>query len=139
MCLDSIVLGDWREGYPKGTYTTNGNIPKTNPNAAVSNDLFNLTVPGTLKFHSKKISFIHMDCDLYSSTKYALIESRPYLDEGCIIVFGAFLNYAGYDGDNGALRAFYEFVRRYEVEFEGADSSDGAKHRIYYLCKASFM
>lgn len=67
--------------------------------------------------NNKKISFIHIDCDIYSSTKYIFDTVKDYLDENCIIVFDELLNYAGFDGDNGELKALYEFLSENDVKW----------------------
>jgi hypothetical protein len=67
---------------------------------------------------NKKISFIHMDADLYSSTKYIFDIVKDYMDKDCIIVFDELVNYPGFDGDNGELKAFYEFITENKVDYE---------------------
>jgi len=47
-----------------------------------------------------------MDADLYSSTKYILNVLKNYIDKDCVIVFDELLNYPGFDGDKGELKAF---------------------------------
>ena len=69
-------------------------------------------------FDSKKVSFIHMDADLYSSTKYIFDVLKDYIDSNCIIVFDELVNYPGFDGDTGELKAFYEFIIENKVDYE---------------------
>lgn len=108
----------WRDGFDKGAFNLNGNLPKVNENVELIKGWFNETLPDFIKQHNKKISFIHMDADLYSSTIYVLNELKDYIDNDCIIIFDELLNYPGFDGDTGELKAFYEFITENNVEYE---------------------
>ena len=66
----------------------------------------------------RNISFIHVDCDLYSSTKYVLDSLKHMIKPGCILVFDELVNYPGYEGDNGELRAWYEFISENNVDYD---------------------
>jgi hypothetical protein len=39
-------------------------------------------------------------------------------DIDCIIVFDELVNYTGFDGDKGELKAFYEFITENKVDYE---------------------
>ena len=63
----------WRDGYDKGALSTNGKLPIVNTNVELIKGWFNETLlPFIQKHNGKKVSFIHMDADIYSSTKYVL-------------------------------------------------------------------
>ena len=70
--------------------------------------LFDETLPQFMKTHKKNISFLHVDCDLYQSTKSIFRCCGDSLAKDCIIVFDELINYAGYEEHE--LRAFSEFV-----------------------------
>lgn len=108
----------WRDGFEQGEFNLHGILPEVNPNVTLIKGWFQDTLPGFLTEQRKKISFIHIDCDLYSSTKYILNEVKPYLHEGCIIVFDELVNYPGFDGETGELKAFYEFITENNVNYE---------------------
>jgi hypothetical protein len=108
----------WRDGFNKGAFNSNGNLPEVNSNVELIKGWFNKTLPNFIKMHNKKVSFIHMDADLYSSTKYVLDVLKDYIDKDCIIVFDELLNYPGFDGKKGELRAFYEFITENIVDYE---------------------
>ena len=59
-----------------------------------------------------------MDADLYSSTKYVLDTLKDYIDTDCVIVFDELVNYPGFRGKKGELRAFYEFITENKVDYE---------------------
>ena len=107
----------WRDGFGKGTFDRNGNMPFVNQNVSLIKGWFNETLPNFIKQQNKKVSFIHMDADLYSSTIFVLEELKDYIDTDCIIVFDELVNYPGFDGETGELKAFYEFITKYNVKY----------------------
>jgi hypothetical protein len=109
---------DWRYGIYKGRFSTNGHLPEVNNNVELIKGWFSETLPDFIKTHNKKVSFIHMDADLYSSTKCIFDNLKDYIDRDCIIVFDELINYPGFDGQTGELKAFYEFVTENKVDYE---------------------
>jgi hypothetical protein len=105
----------WRDGFEKGFFNTNGVLPKVNNNVTLIKGWFNETLPNFIKNNNKKISFIHIDADLYSSTKCIFNNLKDYIDNYCIIVFDEIINYPGFE--NGELKAFYEFVNENNVKY----------------------
>lgn len=100
----------------KGFFNMNGNFPNVNHNVVLYKGLFQDTLETFLDNHKNdKISFVHIDCDLYSSTKYVLEKIYPYLDKKCIIVFDELVNIKN---DSNELRALTEFVTKYNVDAE---------------------
>lgn len=108
----------WRDGYDKGFFNMNGALPNVNDNVKLVKGWFNDTLPNFIKKHHKKVSFIHMDADLYSSTKLILDTLKNYIDNDCIIVYDELVNYPGFDGETGELKAFYEFITENKVNYE---------------------
>jgi|UniRef100_A0A6C0BGZ5 hypothetical protein len=108
----------WRDGFDKGTFNRNGNLPEVNSNVELIKGWFNETLLKFIQTHNKKVSFIHIDADLYSSTKYIFDVLKDYIDSDCIIVFDELVNYPGFDGDKGELKAFYEFITENKVNYE---------------------
>ena len=107
----------WRDGYDKGAFSRNGLLPTVNSNIQLIKGWFNETLKGFIDSHNKKISFMHLDADLYSSTKYILDTVKGHIDKDCVIVFDELINYPGFDGDNGELKAFYEFITENDVQY----------------------
>ena len=108
----------WRPGFEKGVFDRNGEFPAVNPNVTLIKGWFNETLPGFIQAQNKKVSFIHMDADLYSSTKCIFDTLKDYIDTDCVIVFDELVNYPGFDGDTGELKAFYEFITENDVDYE---------------------
>jgi len=108
----------WRDGFDKGAFSQQGNMPIVNGNVELIKGWFNETLPTFIKSQNKKVSFIHMDADLYSSTKCIFDILKDYIDDDCVIVFDELLNYPGFDSETGELKALYEFVTEHNVDFE---------------------
>jgi hypothetical protein len=107
----------WRDGFDKGMFSRRGNLPIVNNNVKLIKGWFSDTLIPFIKTHNKKVTFIHLDADLYSSTKYILDVLKNYIDDGCIIVFDELVNYPGFDGETGELKAFYEFITENNVNY----------------------
>ena len=58
----------------------------------------------------KKAAIIHIDCDLYESTKLVLSGMYHTLQEGTIILFDDWFNFKG-NRNKGEQKAFYEFIK----------------------------
>lgn len=108
----------WRDGFDKGAFNQNGEFPMVNDNITLIKGLFSDTLENFIINHNQKVSFIHIDCDLYSSTKCIFNILKSYICEGCIIIFDELVNYYGYDGNTGELLAFYEFIEENNVKYE---------------------
>lgn len=108
----------WRDGFDRGAFNLHGNLPQVNPNVVLIKGWFDQVLPSFIKEHNSKISFIHIDCDLYSSAKYILTTLKEHLDNDCIIIFDELVNYPGFNGSTGELKAFYEFVTETNIDYE---------------------
>ncbi len=102
--------------FDKGFFSRNGILPNVNKNVMLIKGWFNETLPEFIKNNNKPVSFIHIDCDLYSSTKCIFENLKEYISNDCIFVFDELVNYGGYE--NGELKAFYEFVTENNIIFE---------------------
>lgn len=109
---------NWREGFAKGAFNLHGNLPEVNENVVLIKGWFNETLPSFIRVQNKKVSFIHIDCDLYSSTKCIFDILKPHMDTDCVVIFDELVNYPGFDGDTGELKAFYEFITENNVDYE---------------------
>jgi len=101
----------WREGYDAGTFDTGGSLPPVPDNVTLIKGWFDQTLPQFCKTHGNcKVGLLHVDCDIYSSTKTVLEEltKADMLVDGTVVVFDELFNYAGYE-DHEA-KALYEWT-----------------------------
>ena len=118
---------DWTYFQKKGRFSLHGeelHLPE--PNIRVHPGLFEHSLPRFLAACADRARFVHVDCDLYSSTRTVLSGLRDRLVPGTVLVFDEYLNYPGWRQHE--YRAFREFVQDagicYEyLGFASADSS----------------
>jgi hypothetical protein len=105
----------WREGFDKGAFQMNG-LPKVRENVVLHKGWFDKSVPEFAAKYPGNISFLHMDADLYSSTKtvFDLLGNR--IVPGTVIDFDEYLGYPGWQ--NGEFKAFQELVQKRGLKFE---------------------
>ena len=104
----------WCLGFEKGTFSLQ-TLPSVPENVSLVKGMFDKTLPNFLKEHQESISFIHIGCDLYSSTKCVLSILSNRITRGTIIVFDKFYNYLGWE--NGEYKAFFEFINETKKSF----------------------
>ena len=108
---------DWRDGFLKEHFNRDGKTPETNKNVVFEIGWFNETLEPFLEKHkNKKITFLHVDCDLYSSSKYVLDKCSPFMVNGTIITFDELMNYDGYE--ECEWKALNEWSQEYDVKYE---------------------
>lgn len=100
---------DWFKGLPEDwTWNHSQKVPKGTfaqdivpviPGAEIVVGLFQDTVKKWLakREGDNRVTFVHVDCDLYSASRCVLKEIAPYLAEGAIIVFDELVGYHGFD------------------------------------------
>ena len=81
---------DWERGndvYKKGHFDLKGNLPKVKENVELIKGFFEDSLKPWLETHAQVVSFLHIDCDLYSGAKYVLKELNHLIAPGTVIVF----------------------------------------------------
>jgi predicted O-methyltransferase YrrM len=100
---------DWSgTGSVRGTFDRRGQLPKVPGTVALHVGWFDATVPAFLAEHAGPVALLHVDCDIYSSTKtiFALLAER--IVPGTVIVFDEYYNYPGWRQHE--YKAFQEFL-----------------------------
>ncbi|MGR6964406.1 TylF/MycF/NovP-related O-methyltransferase [Geodermatophilus sp. URMC 61] len=113
---------DWRSRYPAGAFEVDA-VP-TIPGAELVVGLFEDTLSGFLADHPGPVAFLHLDADLYSSTRTVLDHVGPRLHPGTVVLFDEYFNYAGWEEHEH--RAWQEFVAASGIGFsyEGYTQDD---------------
>ncbi|HWB95741.1 MAG TPA: TylF/MycF/NovP-related O-methyltransferase [Bryobacteraceae bacterium] len=114
---------DWRPGMDKGAFVVK-NLPAVRPNVRLYKGWFNETLPGFVKDHTGPIAFLHLDADLYSSTKTVFEFLGDRIVPSTVIQFDEYFNYSGWQ--QGEHQAFTEFCAERKIEFRylGYTSND---------------
>ena len=105
---------NWRDGFPSGMFRMD-RLPIVNKNVRLIKGWYNETIPKFIESNPGNIAFMHVDCDLYSSTKtiFDLLQDR--ICKGTIIVFDEYFNYPGWK--NGEFKAFLEYVTENRIKY----------------------
>lgn len=102
-------------GNPIGAFSQK-RMPKVPDNVEFHVGYFDATLPGFLEANSDPIAFLHVDCDLYSSTVtiFDLLGAR--LQPGAIILFDEYYNFHRWQQHE--FKAFQEFVEKSGLRYE---------------------
>ncbi|MFB3916005.1 MAG: class I SAM-dependent methyltransferase [Terriglobales bacterium] len=108
----------WRDGFEKGYFKVES-LPQVRANVRLHKGWFVESIPQFLSSLEDKaipISYLHVDCDLYSSTKtiFDLLGNR--IVPGTVIVFDEYFNYDGWE--HGEFLAFQEFVQANSIRYD---------------------
>lgn len=107
----------WTLGSRKGAFSLGGNLPPVRRNVTLVKGFFQDSLGSFVEGHKdEKIAFMHIDCDLYSATKYLLETMKPLLTKGAVIVFDEYYNYS--EWQEGEYKAFAEFIESSNFGFE---------------------
>lgn len=108
---------DWF-GMPlvKNSFSLKGGLPKVPENVSLHKGWFNETLPKWCGEHADKVAFMHIDCDLYSSTVDILENFADRMQVGTVILFDEYFNYPNWE--NHEYKAWREFVTKYHINYE---------------------
>lgn len=138
-----VIFGfDSWGGLPEDWYDKDGNLqepkgkfqcdpPSNLPgNAVLIKGMFQDTLPKWLGRVKYPFGLVHIDCDLYSSTKFVLEQLEPWLHQ-TVIAFDEIGPFPAGDYHEG--RAWREFLAKgkYTAELIGHQHTNGA---VYKLC-----
>lgn len=104
----------WNLG--RSAFSTGGKLPRVPRNVALHRGYFEDSLPPWLARNPGPVAFMHIDCDLYSSTKtiFRLLANR--LQPGTIILFDEYFNYSNWRQHE--YKAFQEFVSEHHITYE---------------------
>jgi len=102
-------------GNPIGAFAQK-RMPKVPENVEFHVGYFDATLPVFLKEHDGAVAFLHVDCDLYSSTVTIFEALGERLQPGAIVLFDEYYNFHRWQQHE--FRAFQEFVEKSGVKYE---------------------
>ncbi|MGO9607183.1 MAG: TylF/MycF/NovP-related O-methyltransferase [Candidatus Binataceae bacterium] len=97
-------------GFSLGTraFDKGGQLPRVPANVRLHRGWFDQSLPPWLEQHSGPVAFIHLDCDLYSSTRAILTLLGERIMPGTVMLFDEYFNYPNWERHE--YLAFQEFV-----------------------------
>ena len=107
---------DWILKYRKGDFSLKGRLPEDLPkNVNLVKGEFSESLPAFLEKNTGPVAFLHIDCDLYQSTRTIFTHLKDRITTGSIILFDEFHNFPGWQEHE--YRAFMEFVENSRTAF----------------------
>ena len=107
----------WTLRAKTGAFDVQGVLPPVRNNVVLVKGFFEARLEDFLRAHpDRQISFLHIDCDLYSATKTVFSHAKARLVQGAVVVFDEFFNYPGWKEHE--YKAFMEFVAETNRNFE---------------------
>jgi len=98
----------WLFGRGPGHFSTGGQLPEVAANVRLHKGWFSDSLPRFLEAEKDPIRFIHIDCDLYVSTRQIFDLARDRFQTGTVIVFDEYFNFPGWEQHE--YKAFQEFI-----------------------------
>lgn len=106
----------WRLGFEKGAFRVDAAKLSFPENVRLYPGLFADTLPVMLAADARPASFLHIDCDLYSSTQCVFEALSSRIRVGTVIVFDEYFNFPGWENDEH--RALVEAARESGFAYE---------------------
>lgn len=86
---------DWRPGFSRGTFSTR--MPQFDSSKVhLHKGWFDATVAPFASKLTQPIALVHIDCDLYSSTRTVFQHILPHIRKGTVLLFDEYFNYPGW-------------------------------------------
>jgi hypothetical protein len=107
---------DWG-GFNLGrkAFDTGGRLPRVPANVELHRGWFDASLPPWVAANPGPVSFIHIDCDLYSSTKTIFQFLGDRFVPGTIILFDEYFNYPNWERHE--FKAFKELVAERRIKY----------------------
>ena len=122
---DRVVHGfDSFEGLPhewsgfnlgRSAFTVGGGLPRVPANVRLHRGWFEATLPQWLSDNPGPVAFLHIDCDLYASTRTIFELMAERIVPGTIILFDEYFNFPNWEQHE--FKAFQEFVTSRNVAY----------------------
>lgn len=106
---------DWRGPFQRGVFSLGGRLPAVPPNVTLVKGWFDATLPGFAARHPGPAALLHVDCDLYSSTKCIFASLGSRIVPGSVIVFDEYFDYPGWQEHEHL--AFAELVAERKLSY----------------------
>jgi hypothetical protein len=99
-----------------GRFDAHGRLPKVPSNVRLHKGYFSDTLAQWAESNPGPIGFLHIDCDLYQSTKCVFEHLQDRIVPGTVIVFDEYFNYPNWREHE--FRAFQELVAEREIRYQ---------------------
>ncbi|PCJ67703.1 MAG: hypothetical protein COA58_00785 [Bacteroidetes bacterium] len=105
----------WIDGFDEKAFEL-PQTPNFSGNVEIHEGYYENSLPVFLEKNSEPFAFLHIDCDLYSSTKTIFDLCKERLVPGTVIAFDEYFNYPGWQ--QGEYKAFQEFIESSGLNYD---------------------
>lgn len=105
----------WRTGFAQGMFAK-PELPPVRENVSLVVGWFDDTLPSFVLEHKENCAFIHVDCDLYSSSRTVFEGLHDRIVPGTVLLFDEYFNYPSWQEHE--FKAFQEFVAMHGIQYE---------------------
>lgn len=106
----------WFGNVGKHSFSAHGKLPTVRENVELHAGWFDQTLPHFAATHEGLVAFMHIDCDIYCSTKVVFDILGDRIVPGTVIQFDEYFNYPGWQ--NHEYKAFQEFLHQRQLKYE---------------------
>ena len=99
----------------RGKFSLGGRMPAVPPHVILHKGWFDQVLPAFLAATPGPVAFVHVDCDLYTSTRTVLAGLANRLRPGTVLLFDEYFNYPNWR--HHEFRAFQEFVQARQIQY----------------------
>lgn len=96
-------------------FDVKGKLPRVPENVRLHPGSFDTSLPAWLKDNPGPVAFVHIDCDLYSSTHTILSLLADRIVPGTVILFDEYFNFPNWERHE--YKAFQEFVEKLGIKY----------------------
>lgn len=104
---------------PKGSFTTHGKVPKVPQNVKIWRGYFEDSLPVWCNKHDDIIAFLHVDCDLRSSTETVLTNLADKITIGTVILFDDYFNFPGWEDEGHTVLTDFLEKNNFSAKYIG--------------------
>lgn len=99
----------------RGSFGKQGKLPRVRDNVRLHKGWFTETLPRFKQEYPGPVALLHIDCDLYSSTREVLWGLADRLQTGTVIEFDEYFNYPNWQQHE--YKAWQEFVHEFGISY----------------------
>ena len=100
--------GFWKQYDDDKRFDRKGTMPDVRDNVTLHKGWFDETLPTFIKDNPSQVAFLHIDCDIYTSTKTIFDTLKNQIKPGSVISFDEYCSYPGFEQEE--YMAFQEFI-----------------------------
>jgi hypothetical protein len=107
---------NWRPGFDQGFFALD-KLPLVRDNVLLIEGIFSKSLPSFVDQHPKGVvAMMHVDCDLYSSTRDVFSALGPMIRPGTVVCFDEYWNYFGWRQHE--FKAWREWTLDHSIHYE---------------------